>query len=124
MTYFADLTPYTYFHPEEDRPGTLNIGWLDRWHPFPIGEAGAEFQAKLKKLCDKAVKATRGFHCCPFCKGRNKPRSSAEIRVQGRGKVYAAPVLLHHYVVTHGYGPPQEFIDAVVGWEEDGGGGC
>jgi hypothetical protein len=34
MTFFDDLTPYTY-HPDAEWPGTLNIGWLDRWHSFP-----------------------------------------------------------------------------------------
>jgi hypothetical protein len=28
MAYFEDLSPYAYLHPEEERPGTVNIGWL------------------------------------------------------------------------------------------------
>jgi hypothetical protein len=26
MAFFEDLTPYTYFHPEEEPPGTVNVG--------------------------------------------------------------------------------------------------
>ena len=120
MTFFDDLTPYTYLHPEEERPGTVNIGWLDRWHAFPAGETSEEFQAKLQHLCLQRVKQTRGFYSCDFCKGRNKPHSSAEIRVPGKGRVYAAPELVYHYVVAHAYKPPEEFIAAVLGWHESG----
>jgi hypothetical protein len=28
---------------------------------------------------------------------------------------YAAPTLIHHYVVEHGYQPPEEFIAAICG---------
>lgn len=28
--------------------------------------------------------------------------------------MYAAPSLVHHYVVAHGYKPPEEFIAAVM----------
>jgi hypothetical protein len=111
MAFFEDLTPYTYMHPE---PGTVNIGWLDRRHPFPTGETSAEFRAKLQQLCLRRVMGTRGGHPCPFCKGRDKPGGSAEIRVVGDGRVYAAPELVHHYVAAHRYEPPAEFIAAVL----------
>jgi hypothetical protein len=118
MAFFEDLTPYTYFHPEEERAGTVNIGWLDRRQPFPTGETNVEFRAKLLQLCRRRVKRTRGFHCCDFCKGPDKPHGSAEIRVLGDGRVYAAPELVYHYVVAHAYRPPEEFIAAVLAWDE------
>jgi hypothetical protein len=118
MTFFPDLTPYTYLDPEEDPPGTLNIGWLDPEHPFPTGPTSEEFRAKLGWLCERRVKQTRGFLPCEFCKGRNRPHSSAEMRVALAGKVYAAPSLVHHYVVAHDYRPPDEFIAAVLAWDE------
>jgi hypothetical protein len=114
MTFFEDLSPYTYIHPEEELPGTVNIGWLDRGQPFPVGKTSAQFRAKLMDLCRRPVKQTRGFHSCPFCRGRNRPRGSAEIRVRGTGRVYAAPTLVHHYVTVHQYKPPEEFIEAVL----------
>jgi hypothetical protein len=117
MTLFADLTPYTYFHPEEEQAETVNIGWLDRCHPFPVGETSDEFRAKLQVLTLWPVKQTRGFQPCYFCKGRDRPAGSAEIRVAGGRKVYAAPILVHHYVAAHWYRPPEEFIAAVVAWD-------
>jgi hypothetical protein len=56
MAFFEDLTPYTYLHPEEERAGTVTIGWLDRRHPFPTGETGEDFRAKLLKLCRPRVR--------------------------------------------------------------------
>ena len=103
MAFFADLTPYLYFRSEGSGQCTVNIGWLDRTHPFPTGETTEEFRAKLGQLCQRRVNQTRGFHLCPFCAGRERPRSSAEMRVAGNGKVYAAPSLVHHYVVVHSY---------------------
>src|SRR5439155_5623857 len=38
----------------------------------------------------------------------------AEIRVFGeRGRIYAAPNLIYHYVVAHHYKPPDEFLQAL-----------
>jgi hypothetical protein len=116
MSFFPDLTPYTYCHPEEELPNTLNIGWLDPGHPMVTGPTSAEFRAKLARLCEVRVKQTRGFQPCYFCKGRARPHSSSEMRVAGNGKVYAAPSLVHHYVAAHDYRPPDEFIAAVMAW--------
>jgi hypothetical protein len=117
VAFFEDLTPYTYLHPEEELPGTVNIGWLDKDHPYPKGETSGEFQMKLDQLCQQRVKQTRGIHPCCFCRGRERPVSSSELRVLGNGKVYAAPSLVHHYVVAHDYQPPSEFIAAVLAVE-------
>jgi hypothetical protein len=114
MTFFADLTPYTYFPPEQEQAETVNIGWLDPRHPFPIGETSDEFRAKLQVITLWPVKHTRGFHLCYFCKGKDRPGGSAEIRVAGARKVYAAPILVHHYVAAHWYRPPEEFVAAVL----------
>ena len=118
MAFFEDLTPYTYLDPEEEAPGTVNIGWLDRFHPFPTGPTSEEFRDKLGRLCARRVKRTRGLHHCPFCKGRERPASSSEMRVASAGRVYAAPSLVHHYVAAHDYRPPDEFVAAVLAWDE------
>jgi hypothetical protein len=117
MAFFEDLSPYCYRHPEREQAGTVNIGWLEAAHPFSAGETSVEFQDKLKQICLTPVNQTRGFHSCGFCHGRDRPQGSAEIRVQGVNKVYVAPSLVHHYVVQHGYKPPQEFIEAVLACE-------
>jgi hypothetical protein len=43
------------------------------------------------------------------------------MRVAGESTVYAAPVLIHHYVVAHDYRPPDEFIAAVLAWDDGAG---
>jgi hypothetical protein len=117
MAFFEDLTPYTYLHPEEERSGTVNVGWLDRRHPFPTGPTSARFRAQLLWLCRRRVKRTRGLHRCEFCQGRDRSHGSAEIRVCGGDRVYAAPELVYHYVAAHGYLPPAGFVAAVLAWD-------
>jgi hypothetical protein len=74
------------------------------------------------------VHLTRGWHRCSLggCAHPDRPvvRSGgaeqvlgfAEVRAIGAdGTAYAAPTLIHHYVVEHGYQPPEEFIAAICG---------
>jgi hypothetical protein len=116
MTYFQDLSPYTYWLPASDGlPGIpeINVGWLDAGHGFPQGDTAPELVEKLERLCRTSRRyQTRGSHPCPFCQDP-EAESSAEIRVAGKGVVYAAPTLIAHYVAVHQYAPPPEFIDAL-----------
>src|SRR5262249_36843970 len=107
----------TYFHPEEEQAGTVNIGWLDLRYPFPTGETSDEFRAKLSVISLWRVKQTRGFQPCYFCTGRDRPAGSAGIRGAGGEGGCAAPILVHHYVAAHWYRPPEEFIAAVLAWD-------
>jgi hypothetical protein len=34
--------------------------------------------------------------------------------VEGKGKIYAAPTMIVHYIESHSYLPPGEFIDAIL----------
>jgi hypothetical protein len=119
MTYFADLTPYTYL--EEGGPA-LNVGWLDAVHAFPTGKCPDELVTALSRLAENRVQQTRGRHHCELCLQALGPnadldgiaRGSAELRVPGEGVVYAAPDLLVHYVTAHDYLPPAEFREAVL----------
>jgi hypothetical protein len=128
MTYFKDLTPYSYYGNEQ----SLNVGWLSGSERLVVGETSLEFQEKLHRFCldENIVRIMRGFHECELCElpwgewaskhpnyGINAGWMSigdGEIRVIGKGVVYAAPALIYHYVVEHHYKPPQEFIDAVL----------
>ena len=130
MTYFEDLSPYTYL-PETVSPGAtvLNVGWLDGEHSFNVGEPPEGFADKLGVLCaEHATAQTRGFHWCDLClesgedsqethpvKGTELTLGSAEVRVLTPEGVYlAAPDLIYHYVVRHSYLPPEPFIEAVL----------
>ena len=132
--YFADLSPYSYHGDPELE--SLNVGWLDKARGYPRGPVPAGFLEHLVEICKRPAKQHRGFHVCEFCDFGPEPASmdqavlnaryelqkaagalsSTEIRVVGRdGRVYASPALICHYVLTHSYQPPQEFVEAVMG---------
>lgn len=113
MSYYADLTPYNYRHHSEKE---LCIGWLQKDQPFTKGDVPFLFIELLKKYNEQpfTVHHTRGWHGCDFCEKENMS-GSHEIRIVGADeKVYACPELIIHYIESHQYYPPQEFIDAVM----------
>ena len=110
MTYFPDFSAYTY--TPNDKTGALNIGWLDASQPFQSGTTRSEFHAGLALLCSRPILLHRGRHECQFCRNA---WGNGQVRVVGAdGRLYAAPTLVHHYVVEHHYKPPEEFILAVI----------
>ncbi len=137
MTFFQDLTPYQYFLRHEPVGLTpVNVGWLGYGRPFTQGQTSQEFKDRLLGFCsDKyVVHIARGFHVCELCDvtldqwyDEDKDDHSkygagtewmsigdGEIRVIGEAGIYAAPTLIYHYVIEHGYQPPDEFIEAVL----------
>ncbi|MFF7633100.1 hypothetical protein ACFZB9_08105 [Kitasatospora sp. NPDC008050] len=113
-----------------------NIGWLDAKEPWPAGSVPAAFAEKLQAvLAVQAVNECLGHHDCDLCPddppadrqtwrrpGHLRACSgTGEIRVpaQPGGSAFAAPRLIGHYVLDHGYRPPQEFIDAVLAFDLD-----
>src|ERR1700683_3987629 len=105
--YYADLSPYVYFTDESE---ATNIGWLDKQQPFPQGATPDGFIEILRILAGNPIRQTRGFHKYPFC---GNEKGSSEIRVTAQdGKVYAAPILVIHYIEAHAYLPPREFVKA------------
>lgn len=113
MAYYPDLSPYNYAHHSKKE---LNIGWLEKDQPFPIGEVPENFFINLDFYLnsDFTLFHYMGDHDCEFCENCNDS-SSCEIRVISKdGKIYAAPELIKHYIKVHKYLPPQEFIDAVM----------
>jgi hypothetical protein len=127
--YYPDLTPYK-FGGDELQPDILNIGWLSAAEPFRSGIVDEQFVEALRRLVAARVNLYRGKHYCEFCPGPTfitapsglrlaepSPGTSGngEIRVvAANGITYVAPVLVLHYVVTHKYLPPPEFIEAVI----------
>ena len=118
--YFPDLSPYF------DYRMMLAIGWLDQFHDYAEGTVSADVPMQLSQLMlmKKDVNKMRGTHKCPFCEfpqvyigeGDNKRLlGMSEFWVPGKGEIiYVAPSLIYHYIVSHKYKPPQEFIDAVL----------
>lgn len=110
MSYYPDLTPYNYRHYSEKE---LNIGWLQKDKEFTVGEVPEGFLDKLKSFEENRFFKTKGMHFCELCQENHS--SSDEIRVvSNNGQVYASPTLIGHYIESHSYLPPQEFIEAVM----------
>ena len=126
MASYPDLSLYRYRTGDfGDR--VLNVGWLDRSEPFPVGDVPAEFVSRLWAFCGTRVMALRGVHYCTVCpsfgpddlwtshRGSWRMLGSAEVwAFDTTGTAYAAPNLVFHYVVAHGYRPPSAFVDALV----------
>ena len=129
--YYEDLTPYEYRSKNNIDPNVLNVGWLSKDIPFHTRRIETifpdEFLSKLKKLTnmDNIVNLCRGSHFCEYCEKQHDEEGhrvvksyqlgNGEIRVNGKdGMVYAAPVLIWHYVALHNYLPPYGFIEAVM----------
>jgi len=130
MTYFPDGSPYSYV-AEAQKDVAFNIGWLDKDVAYQTGDVPAEFVGRLRDICRSGVNRTRGLHQCNLCppdqattwvepttirgSAADYVVGGAEIRVLSRdGTVYASPDMIIHYVESHGYRPPEEFIEAVL----------
>jgi hypothetical protein len=125
MTFFKDLTPYS-FKRSAIRTNSVNVGWLDIAHTYQVGSVPLEMIEALWRFCRAPVVRTRGFHVCNLCHASQPgplrvtqgdetlKLSTAEIRVFGSNKIYAAPDLIYHYVTKHAYQPPDEFVVAVI----------
>jgi hypothetical protein len=119
--WFEDLTPYGYLgQGGTSSVPTLNVGWLEKGHPFSSGEVPSVALERLRDLVEfGTINVTRGMHFCDLCPAADDDASRAwghaEVRVVGAdGTRYAAPTLIHHYVSVHNYHPPQPFLDALM----------
>jgi hypothetical protein len=123
--YFADLTTYSYLRNNEEIPGVLNIGWLDIRYPFTKGDVLPVYIEKLAEiiLTKRTVLLARGRHDCEFCieipkvvsEDNYVPLGCSEIWIPAENNIiYAAPNMIHHYIVAHHYQPPQVFLDALL----------
>lgn len=141
MTYFPDLSPYFFLGgldrvtvpaPEFSREvpivvRRLNVGWLDDIHPHATGPVPEETLEALRSIiAHQKINMTRGVHRCEFCpadspppthvdaEGQTRPVAIGEIRIPAAdGSLYAAPMLIGHYVEAHRYLPPAGFLRAI-----------
>ncbi|MEU2303026.1 hypothetical protein ABZ584_37155 [Streptomyces antibioticus] len=99
----------------------LNIGWLEAGKLYSTGAVPAMFVEKLKAVQKvQWMNVCLGMHECDLCPEEGAPEGNGEVRIPGvPGIAYAAPFLITHYITTHGYQPPQAFIDAVLAVDLD-----
>jgi hypothetical protein len=101
----------------------LNVGWLGH-SAVRADHLDDDVVQRLVRFCEDPIFLTRGSHCCGLC---HCVYGNGEIWIPGDdGRVYASPVMLAHYVMTHRYLPPPEFLSAVTAataplTEEQGG---
>ena len=119
-SYFQDLTPYVY---DGRNSSCLNIGWLDG-REYNMGECPKEFIDNLDTVIssNQFVSARhKGFYTCDLCDKsihhREKGKSSTILTINDDGRCYSFPKMILHYIKSHNYKPPQEFIDAVMSLE-------
>lgn len=125
------MTPYEYFSSSiPEGVVALNVGWLEAKSYFPRGEASSEFLDALGLICqDEFRMKTRGWHRCQLTDNPDDEEYPVEIQVGNErvclggaevrvvaadGEWLIAPDLVYHYIATHGYLPPDEFIEAVI----------
>ncbi len=114
-SYYKDLTPYEY--DNAGRQGLhgkcLNIGWIGKDN-FEKGEVSESF---LRKLIDVensdayTIARHKGSHTCEICGQR---LGSSVKKIGPKEKYYTFPSKTSHYVESHNYKPPQEFIDTIM----------
>jgi len=122
--YFADLSERNYFLRHPKGYTVLTVGWLDEDFPFTSGPTPPEFQERLREYCTRGILGLMmGFHECQFCGqwrvgvwygARWVTTNNGEIWIPDGNIIYAAPVMIYHYVADHAYRPPDVFIDAVL----------
>lgn len=95
------------------------VGWLSSSEPFPRGEVPAAFLARLRefyRLSGHSWEALQfrvfgGLHDCEFC---DKCTCARDFGVATAAELFVAPGMIVHYVESHAYLPPPEFISAVL----------
>ena len=125
MTHYCDLAPCDYF----GEPGVplRAVGWLDPSREFDRGTVDADRVSALARLAIDPWQpwAIAGRHPCPFCEHTGGP---AEIVIGGlrvrvgannvfvptASCIYVMPTLGLHYIDSHRYSPPSEFLDAAL----------
>ena len=123
--YFEDLTNYTHQITPFVMDGVGNIGWLNIFEKFPVGDVPTSTLRKLKLVAggtgtfQPLVDPLRESPICQLCgelelldaNGRVLP--NAEIWIPSNKCIYASPIKIIHLIEVHKYCPPEEYIAAI-----------
>jgi hypothetical protein len=127
--YFDDLSHYGYYMPKA-LDSVLNVGWLEHDKPYSVGAAPPVLVNRLAQVMSLEgttcvhVNRIRSTHPCNLCGADsfNDVDPSGKLLVgaseiwipRSGGGFFAAPSMLLHYIVRHGYMPPVEFSAALM----------
>lgn len=124
MAYFKDLSPCTYFDSEHfpiNYKNVVAVGWIDllkngKICKYKTGKPPRGFISKLKSLTRARNWYRSWFNFCGWHESviDGNTSGSGDFFIPYKGKVYAAPFAIIHYVVENEYLPPKKFIDAVM----------
>ncbi|MGL6076625.1 MAG: hypothetical protein ACRC8S_20920 [Fimbriiglobus sp.] len=101
-------------------PHVRAIGWLHPDHLFPTGVVPSEFLTALRNhaISPWLPVLSAGPHFCEFCPPRKRGEpyigGSRNLWIPSTSVVYVAPEMIIHYIDSHSYQPPEEFITAVL----------
>ena len=115
--WYEDLSECDYFG--EEYAGILTaIGWLQNGREFSTGTISNDAYFKLLEFKKKPWTFAMfcGFHQCDLCQFQDEkesPTGISNIFIPGNGKLYVCPELITHYINSHFYLPPKEFLEAV-----------
>jgi len=114
VTYFDDLTECDYFGTECAQ-SLRAIGWLTKDKPFATGKTDSDAFARLKELMHASWQPmiTLGVHECELCQF-DSTCGNANLFVPNGNVIFVCPELIVHYIASHHYRPPDEFITAVT----------
>ncbi len=115
LAWFEDLSPCNYFG-DEFTMSLRAVGWLERGQPFVSANRDEQVFRKLTKFCKDPWQPSlfRGIHDCDLCTYEPGAKGYSNVFIPGGSFLYVCPELIVHYMNAHGYGPPQEFCDAVL----------
>ncbi len=114
LAHFEDLSDCDYFGDE--RAQTLKaVGWLDNEKMFRTGRIEPELFAKLKTLLIDPWQpfVFGGCHECELCQF-DAPFGHANLFVPNGSTIFVCPELIVHYIASHFYRPPDEFLSALA----------
>jgi hypothetical protein len=127
--YISDLSIYEYKLPFP-LSGVRCVGWIDPSHAFSRRPPPQLLVAGIQKavltrtsIFDAHANEIIGWHPCTLCgslvsviasDGSSQKLGTSEIIIPSNTGWFAAPSLILHYVIEHGYDPPIAFQQAVM----------
>lgn len=116
--WYEDLTECDYFGEEYSKT-LIAVGWLENGKPYRKGESPKGILEKLYEFSKTPgmYEMFLGYHICDFCDFVNVNLGATAILIAHKNKVYICPALIIHYIESHQYLPPSEFIEAVENYD-------
>ncbi len=115
--WFEDLTECAYFG--NILPTRITVGWLEDGKSYTRGETLGEIVEKIHEFNKTSGMYVRflGYHECDFGDFVNIELGATTILIAYKNKVYVCPTLITHYIESHSYLPPDEFVEAVLNYD-------